>query len=707
MTTPDQTLSARSLARLLSTCLLAAPTVGGAEEASKETATLPRIRVEAPEESEGGYAATRASSATRTDTALRDVPQAITVVTREAMQDQAMHSMADVVRYMPGITMGQGEGNRDQPTIRGNPTTADFFLDGLRDDSQYFRDLYNAERVEALKGPNAMIFGRGGGGGVINRVSKQAQWEPVRQITAQGGSNEHQRITIDAGQGLTDSIAARFNAMYEDSESYRDGVSLERFAVNPTAAFAVGEATLVRLGYEHFSDERTADRGIPSYLGRPVRTDESTFFGDPTLSVSDAQLDVVSASIEHETSGGVLIRNRTRYTDSQKLYQNVFPGAVDPTGTQVSILAYNNSTARESVFNQTDIIWTMETGGIRHTFLTGAELGQQDTENLRLTGYFNGTATSITAPLSSPTISVPVSFRPSANDADNRVKADIASLYVQDQLEFSSQWQAVLGVRYDTFNLEFTDERTGTRLEREDDMISPRAGLIYQPVDPLSIYASYSVSFLPSSGDQFASLSATTQTLEPEEFENYEIGAKWDLDERLALTAAIFQLDRTNTSAPDPNVPGRIVQTGSQRTEGLELGLSGAVTDAWSVFGGYAYQDAQITRRTSDAQPGARIPLTPKHTLSLWNRYDFTAQWGAGLGLRYQDQVYTGIDNSVALPSFTKVDGAVFYTLNDRLSAQVNVENLFGKRYAATAHNNNNITPGSPRAFKLTLVGRF
>lgn len=677
----------------------------GQAGADREPSTLPRIRVEG--EVTEGYSAPHTTSATRTHTPLRDVPQAVTVVNREVIADQAMQSMADVVRYVPGITMGQGEGNRDQPTIRGNGTTADFFLDGMRDDVQYFRDLYNVERVEALKGPNAMIFGRGGGGGVINRVSKQANWSTTREFTAQAGSYDNQRITVDAGQGLNDLIAVRINGLYEDSESYRDGVDLERYGINPTVALALGERTLVRLGYEYFSDERTADRGIPSYLGRPLPTDESTFFGDPDLSYSDVEVNAFSALIEHETAGGLTIRNRTRYADYDKFYQNVFPGAVNAVGTQVSISAYNDATGRKNLFNQTDVTWSLESGGMQHTLLVGAEFGRQETDNFRNTGFFNNTATSFSTPLSNPTISVPVTFRQNATDADRHVEADIVAVYVQDQIEFSPHWQAIVGVRYDSFNLDFENHRDGAQLSRDDDLVSPRAGLIYKPIEPLSLYASYSVSYLPSSGDQFAALTVTTETLEPEEFENYEIGAKWDVREDLSLTAAVFQLDRTNTSAPDPNDPTRIVQTGSQRTEGFELGVSGAISAAWRVMGGYAYQDAEITERTTAAPAGATIALTPAHTISLWNRYDVTPMWGVGLGVIYQDEMYSGIDNTVTLPDFTRVDAAVFFTLNDHLRAQLNVENVFDEEYYPTAHSNNNITPGSPPAFRFSLTGSF
>jgi catecholate siderophore receptor len=689
------------------TVAIVAPLAAWGADSGKET-TLPRIRVEGDALETNAYDARRSSSATRTDTPLIDVPQSVTVVTSELMADQSIQSMAEAVRYVPGVTMGQGEGNRDQPTIRGTGTTADFFVDGLRDDAQHFRDVYNTERIEVLKGPNAMIFGRGGGGGVINRVTKQASWNPVQAFSIQGGSFSKARATLDVGQGLNEQFAVRFNGLYEDSESYRDYVQLKRYGVNPTASLALGDRTVVQVGYEYFSDERTADRGVPSLNGRPLHTDESTFFGDPNLSYADAGVNALSAHIEHETAGGLMIRNRTRYADYDKYYQNVFAGtAVNATTGLVGMSAYNATNDRTNLLNQTDLIWSLDMGGMRHTLLAGVEFGRQRSDNFRNTGFFNNTATSFPTLATNSVISVPITFRQSTTDADNHVQADIAAVYVQDQIEFSSAWQAVLGLRYDNFSLDFDNHRTGEQLSRDDDLVSPRAGLIFKPVEDVSLYASYSVSYLPSAGDQFSSLTATTQTLEPEEFTNYEVGAKWDLHERLSLSAAVFELERTNTSAPDPSNPGGIIQTGSQRTRGVELETSGALTDSWSVMGGYAYQDAEITDRTTAAAAGATIPITPRHTFSMWNRYDFTENWGVGLGVIYQDEMYASIDNTVTLPSFTRVDAAAYFAITKQLHVQLNVENLLDDEYSLTAHNNNNITPGAPLTFKVGLNGTF
>ena len=218
------------------------------------------------------YAGDYSRTATKSSALIRDVPQSIAIVNTALVRDQGMKSMADVVRYVPGVSMGQGEGNRDQPTIRGNATTADFFVDGARDDAQYFRDLYNLERVEAIKGSNAMIFGRGGGGGILNRVTKEAHWVSQREVSAEGGTFGERRITADLQQKVSSSVAARLNSVYEHSDLFRNGTSLERSGINPTVSLAsTSRRTRLSLGYEHFNDRRTADRGIPSFQLKQIR----------------------------------------------------------------------------------------------------------------------------------------------------------------------------------------------------------------------------------------------------------------------------------------------------------------------------------------------------------------------------------------------------------------------------------------------------
>jgi len=654
-----------------------------------------------------GYAATRTTTATKTDTPLNDVPQSVTVVPQEVVKDQAMQGMADVVRYMPGITAAQGEGNRDQIVIRGMNTTADFFTDGVRDDVAYYRDLYNVDRVEALKGPNAMIFGRGGGGGVINRVLKEADGTTVREIGLRAGSFGNKRATADVGQALSPTLSGRLNAMIERSDSYRSHVEVERYGINPTVTLKPGDRTRIKLGYEYLHDDRTADRGIPSLNGRPLDTGVSTFFGNPDLSYAEADVHAFDALVEHEITDRVTIRNRSRFADYDKFYQNVFPGAVNAAAGTVAISAYNHRVQRQNLFNQTDLVTKLETGPLKHTLLTGVEVGRQTTDNFRNTGFFPGNVTTISAPLGSPTIFTPVAFRQVAADADNRTVATVAAAYVQDQIELGEHWQVIAGLRYDRFDIDFHNNRTGADLSRTDGLWSPRLGVVFKPIQPLSLYTSYSVSYLPGSGDQFSALTATTQALEPEKFENIEVGAKWDVLSNLSLTAALFRLDRTNTTAPDPNNPAQVVQTGSQRSKGFELGMTGNITEAWQVFGGFAVQNAEITSRTTAAPAGATVPLVPRRTASLWSKYQFTPTWGAGLGVVHQSAMYAGINNTVTLPAFTRFDAAIYSNITENVRLQLNVQNLFDREYYSTAHSNNNITPGAPRTFLVSLTSTF
>ena len=648
-----------------------------------------------------------ARAATRTDTPLLDVPQSVTVVTRALIDDQRMRGIADVVRYVPGVGIAQGEGNRDTPVLRGISTTADFFEDGIRDDVQYFRDLYNVERVEVLKGPNAMMFGRGGVGGVINRVPRRADGTEPRELTLQGGAWDERRASGDFGHALG-RLDTRVTAVYENSGSYRDGFELERYGFNPTVAYSIGGRTTLRAGYERFHDQRTADRGIPSYQGRPLATDPGTFFGSAKGSDSEITLDAVSATVEH-ARGQTTVRSHFRYAAYDKFYQNVFPGAVNAAGTGVAVTAYNNATDRSNLFNQTDVVFHPRTGRVAHTLLVGAEAGRQVTDNRRLTGYFTSlgpNVTSVTVPVSAPTTDEPLEFRPSATDADNHGVATAAALYVQDEVELASWLHATAGLRYDRFHVDFLNNRNGVATESTDGLWSPRLGLVVKPRPSLSLYASRTISYLPRAGEQLSSLTPTTRALDPEEYRNLEAGAKWEAN-GLAFTAAVYRLNRGNVAVPDPVDPTVSHLVDGQRSQGVELGLSGTVTRDWTVVAGYAYQEGEITSSLSASAPaGARLAQLPAHSFSLWNRYELTRNWGLGLGVIHRGDVFASTDNAVTVPAFTRVDAGIFGSFG-RFRAQANVENVLDERYYLFAHSNTNITPGSPRAVRLALTTRF
>lgn len=653
-----------------------------------------------------GYEAGAVSSATKTLTPLRDVPQSISVVTRDQIRDQSMDSMAAVVSYIPGITSHQGENNRDQLIIRGNSTSADFFLNGARDDVQYFRDLYNVERVEALKGPNAMMFGRGGGGGVINRVTKEANFTKLREVSFEGGSFRNRRATIDFGQRLNERFAFRVNGLYQGADSFRNDVYFNRYGIAPSLTIVPALGTRITLNYERFHDRRVADRGIPSFQGRPADTPISTYFGNPKDSYVRATVNLASAVVEHN-AGRFNIRNQTLLGDYDRSYQNYVPGALTADKSQVALSAYNNDTQRRNLFNQTDVTFAASTGIIKHTFLGGVEAGRQITANFRNTGFFNNTATSVLAPYANSTISIPVTYRQSSTDADNHIKVNSAAVYAQDQIELSRYVQLIAGVRYDYFDLHFRNNRTGETLRRIDRLVSPRAGLVVKPISSVSLYGSYAVSYLPSSGDQFSSLTAITQQVKPENFKNYEFGLKWDVRRHLVLTSSVYRQDRTNTRATDPADPSRIVQTGSQRTNGLEIGLTGSINRIWSVAGGYAYQDAFITSATTAAPAGAQVAQVPHHTFSLWNKFQALPRLGFGVGIIRRSDMFAAIDNKVILPGYTKIDAAIFVPFNETWRLQAHFENLLDQRYYVNADGNNNISPGSPRGVRMGLVARF
>jgi catecholate siderophore receptor len=658
-----------------------------------------------------GYLATRTSSATKTNTALINVPQSVTVLTKDFLKDTGSQSVSEAIRYVPGLVPAQGEGNRDQLVIRGQNTTADFFVDGLRDDVQYYRDFYNIQSIEVLKGPNAMIFGRGGGGGVINRITKEADGRTIREVTVQGGSYDNKRVSIDAGGAVDSNVAGRINAMYEKSGSFRDHVDLERYGINPTVTIR-GEDTKVKLSYEYFHDERTADRGIPSYgtgtaarPAGPFQTSPSTFFGNPDLSFSRADAHIANAVIEHDFNNGLTVKSASQYSNFDKFYQNVFAsGAVNPGTQRVALGAYNNATKRENVFNQTDWTYRTNTGPVLHTLVFGTEIGRQTTDSLRNSGSFPG---GNTVPASNPTTFAPVNFFHAANDANSLATLNLASAYVQDQMEITRYFQVIAGVRFDRFDLTSLNRNAGgTTSNRVDNLVSPRVGLVFKPVENVSVYGSYSTSYLPSSGDQFSSLTPQLAVTQPEKFINTEVGVKWDIAPRTQFTAAVYDLDRENQRFTDTF--GNILTTGKTKTRGAEVAVTGYVTDQWQITGGYAYTDSRITSDNSlTIVKGNRVGLVPYNTFTMWNRYQIDEMWGAGVGVIHYGNSYASSDDTVRLPAFTRVDAALYFRLNQNWRAQLNVENIFDVGYYATAHSNVNISPGAPRTFRVSATANF
>jgi catecholate siderophore receptor len=656
----------------------------------------------------GVYGAGATASATRTDTPLQDVPQSISVLTERQIDDQGMRSIADAVRYLPGVTIGQGEGHRDQITLRGNNSTADFFIDGLRDDIQYYRPLYNLERIELLRGPNAMIFGRGGGGGVVNRVTKQPLFESRFGGSASVNSFGAWHADADLNLPLGSAAALRINGVHEEFASHRDVYEGSVTAINPVVRLLAGPSTSFTLFYEYADDSRVVDRGIPSEAGRPLEGFRDTFFGAAGINRLGFEGHILRGTGQHRFSDDLRIVSRLHYADYDKFYRNAFAAtAVTGTGAgrSVGIEAYHDGFQRQNLFSQTDLVWNLATGPAAHNILAGIEFGRQETGNQRINGFFDsGVPTSsggrrVNVSLAGRIAVPPITFRSGGGERSTASEVDIFAAYVQDQVEIGPV-ELIAGLRYDRFKLGAANLLTGQRFSRTDDLWSPRLGIVVHPVEPVSLYASYGRSFLPQSGDQFASLDLSLAALEPERFDNYELGVKWQARPGLLVSAAIYQLDRTNTRAPGAN-PGEVVLTGAQRSRGLEIEAVGEIMPGWQLSLAYTLQEAEITTTTSAAPAGRDVPQVPRHLFAAWTRYDFSDRIGVGLGLVHQSESFASISNAVELPAFTRVDIGLFVKLTERIQAQVNVENLLGTDYFPTAHNDNNITTGAPLNARL------
>jgi len=676
------------------------------------------------------------SVATKSNTPLVNIPQSLSVLTREFIGDQSFQYFTEITRYVPGVAIHQGEGNRDELVIRGVDSSANFFVNGFRDDVQYFRDFYNAYSVEVLKGPSTLTFGRGAGGGIVNRTLKEADGVTFYEASAQTGSWGDRRVTLDAGQAINENVAARLNVFYEGADGFRDFNHLERYGINPTVTLKPDDDTKIKLSYEYFHDDRTADRGNPSQtpVGGATRFnpatpfapngDFSTFFGSPSLNKAIATVQTGMAIIDHDFGNGLTVRNGTIVADYQKFYQNVYPGngplsgAVNVADTAFNLAAYQHTTNRDNVFNQTDFIYKTATGPVLHTVGFGTEFGRQAGIDVRNTGIFpNGTNTIVANPFA-PTYFGPVDFihhftpinndGVTAADSNSKYRLYVESAYLRDTIEVTRWLQLIAGARFDRFDNSALDMNTNINRGRVDDEVSPSAAVIVKPIDTLSIYTMYSVSYLPASGDQFSALTNGTVILQPQEFEMEEVGVKWNINPKLLFSSAVYNLNRTNQPIADPNNPGFFFPSGSTLTQGFEASLVGYVTPAWQSSLAYAYTDARITSATSATiVPGNRVQLVPYNQFAWWNKYQINPVWAAALGIIYFSDSYASSDDTVRLPGFVRFDAGLFATIDEHWRAQLNVENIFNKGYWASADGNNNISPGQGRTIRLKATYRF
>lgn len=672
-------------------------------------ATLPEVKVKSSRELPPTYNPPTAVSATKIEAPLRDIPQTVNVVPQSLLRDQGVRSMQDVLKSVPGIGLSHGDGQRDQVTIRGFSAIADQFIDGLRDDALYFRDLSNIEQVEVIKGPASVLYGRGSSGGLINRITKKPGIDKT-EVSAQAGSWNQRRGEFDVARNYGDKgVAFRVTGALERADSYRDQQFLKREALSPSLSIKLNPDTKLLIQGEYLADRRVTDFGVPSFRGLPVDVPASTYYGAANAKDFDYTQSRVTAfgfTLDHRFNSEWSVRNAFRHYNYSLDRNNTLVGSVNETAQTASLNRSNVKRQEDGYFNQTELVQKTTLAGMPHQLLYGVEIGKQNKDQVFRTQ--NNIATvSLFNPVA-PVVPFTVTAAPST---DNLGMLTVASVYAQDLVTLSERWKALAGVRYDKFDQETKERRAGqSNLNRTDRAWSPRAGLVYQPTQNQSYYVSYSKSFQPS-GESFP-LAANNAQIAPEVTTNNEIGAKFDLfDGRASATASLFQLERTNIKATDP-ATNQLIPIGVQRTNGLELTFTGDLSHGWQIWSGYSYLDARITSSIAkdDGQfiQGKRPTLTAVHSANLWLTKALGHGFGAGAGVNYVGDRFANPGNTVTLPSYVTADAMAYYRVAG-LDLQLNLMNVFNRKYIVAGHGSskNLNLPGAPRSVQVTARYNF
>lgn len=671
----------------------------------------------------GKYLYTDQVNALRTPTPILDVPASVSVITAEEITLRGFTSIGQIVDYTPGVNMSQGEGHRDAVVFRGVRSTADFFIDGVRDDVQYYRPLYNLEQVEILRGPNALFFGRGGTGGILNRVIKKAEiGEQFIGYQASVNTFGGYMLQVDSNIDTGDTSAFRINAIYESLDNHRDFFDGERIGVNPTAKFQFTPSTTLDLSYEYIDHERFIDRGVPTGTnGEPVEDFEEIVFGDPELNDNQLTAHLFRAMLQHQFNDSLKGRVSAFYGDYDKFYQNFYASSYDQANSPdvVGLDGYVDTTDRQNLILSADIIGDFKTGQIGHTIVSGIEYIDTSNDNDRFNPIWSDSQDdveffSIARPLNlRGGVGVAANGNPTTVDLttdlndDTQADVEVFSAYIQDEIEISEKLDLVIGVRYDSFEIDvFNVASPGSSGESDDAEWSPRFGIVYKPIENISFYGSYSESFLPRSGEQFANINSDN-ALDANTYSNLEAGVKWDIVPGLSFTAAAFEIEEESpqTADDDPETLNII----ESEIQGFEVQLQGQLREWWYVQAGYSYLEGNQVN--DDGSEGLRRRELPENMFSLWNAFQVTPDFGLGIGVTYQDESFitNGLVNGVrpVLPSYTRVDAAAFYDLSDTLRLQVNIENLTDTLYFPNAHSTHQATVGAPLNARFTVSGRF
>jgi len=646
-------------------------------------------------------------TALKTPVPIIDVPQTLSIVTDEDIRKQGFRELGDIVRYTPGVNTSQGEGHRDSIVFRGVRSTADFYLDGVRDDVQYYRSLYNLEQVEILRGPNALLFGRGGTGGIINRVTKKAVLGDAFGSFDMGADTFGAfDFAVDYNVQTGENSALRINFHSDTLENHRDYYDGDRYGFNPTLRVQLSPQTTLDLSYEHADHERFIDRGVPTLNGEPVEAFEEIVFGDTDTNLTTLRADIYRANISHEFSDTQKGNFVIQYSDFAKMYKNYYASGYSG-GNTFTADGYKDPTERTNLIISCNVVNEFQTGSVKHTLLVGAEIIDTENENFRYNTFFITTEDdnevfNITRPINFGVNAAGVrTYNDFTADLKSKTASDIevTSFYIQDQIDVSDNFKIMLGGRFDSFDITVRDIKNGTSETREDEEVSPRAGLIFKPQENLSLYVSYSESFLPRSGEQFKSLSSSSARLDPDVFESTEIGVKWDIRDNLSFTVSYF--DSEQTQAVRDSDTGENSEIVGLQVDGIELELKGQVSDKLYLALGYSDLDGETGK-------GGEPREIPEQTASLWATYQVNDNFGLGFGITHQGESNIKNDKpGLILPDYTRVDFAAYYDISEDLSLQLNVENITDELYFPHSHSTHQASVGEPLNARFSLRRKF
>ena len=647
-----------------------------------------------------------------------DVPQSVSVITDEEIKNQGFREIADIIRYSPGVNTSQGEGHRDAVVFRGVRSTADFYQDGVRDDVQYYRSLYNVEQLEILRGPNALLFGRGGTGGLINRVSKKAEiGEAFGTFDFGADSFGAADLALDANFATSDTTAVRLNLHTDSLANHRDFYEGERYGINPTVKIVAGDTT-VDLSYEIADHERFIDRGIPTANNTPVESLKDVVFGVKGLNLQTLEASILRANVAHDYSDSGKFNMSFTSSDFKKMYKNLYAAGYTAEDNTVKLDGYLDPTERQNMILNANVVNEFSNGSTSGTVLVGLEFVDTDNKNYRYNTFFNNRAGkdageptdqqifNITRPLDISKTSTGLdSTVDYTTDLKSSSESDITvtSFYLQGDIDFSDNWKMIIGGRLDNFDITVTDVKKAQDESRKDDMFSPRFGVIYKPVDNMSLYVSYSESFLPRSGEQYKKLDASGAALDPDVFKNTEIGYKYDINDALTFTAAIF--DSESTRAEKDNVSGETNEIRGLEVEGVEIELSGDIDDQNNLTFGYTSLDGVTSKGTKQPRE------LPDQMLSLWYSYQANETFGFGLGVTHQGESFikdtSNGSTGPALPDYTRVDFALFINASDNDVIRINIENLTDELYFPHSHSTHQASVGESLNARVSYTRRF